>query len=405
MKNSYNIYLILVCCLILLLIEACTSLDVLYRVEVINTRPRLVVNDTKRLEYIFLKDSVVINHYGVPMLWKEVNDTIQLLNDVTSSITLSNEISRHEYEKRIHPDNLIRHEYCYIHLVNKFFKDKPFIKYDKFIIREDEENDTLINSFLQILKGDFEFRAAYDIYSKMRQNNDSIGIFTSGERYKKYRMVNGIESSRLSLRKKGKGYLFKYKTYIPVTTEKDDTIGPLWLEGYLPKGFTRVTEASPNDMFFEYGKHTIIWIHINPHGVTNGVCHPEDMSEIEARTFINKYFPMTGLYDGLNDIKKQLLIDDKGKDLSLRTDRCTIIAKGIQDKDYNYISSMLHNTFMEKDEKLMMELFLIFIRDKFIMQKYLQEVYVDFDDAIYLYTPADEFYNLINTYSISTNKR
>ena len=405
MKNSFNKYLIPVCCLIILLVGACSSLDILYRVEVINTRPRLVVNDTKRLEYIFLKDSVVINHYGMPMLWKEAYDTIKLLNDVTSSITLSNEISRHEYEKRTHPDNLIRHEYCYMHLVNKFFKDKPFMKYDKFIIREDEENDTLLNSFLRILKGDFEFRAAYDIYSKMRQNNDSIGIFTSGERYKKYRMVNGIESSRLSLRKKENGYLFKYKSYIPITTEKGDTIGPLWLEGFLPKGFTRVTEASPNDMIFEYGKHAIVWIHIDPNGVTNGVCHPENMNNIEAETFVSKNFPATGLYNGLNDIKKRLLIDDKSKGISLRTDRCTIIARGIQGKEYNYFSSMLHNTFMEKDEKLMKELFIIFIRDKFIMQKYLQEVYADFDDAIYLFTPADEFYNLINTYSISTNKR
>lgn len=377
-----------------LMLSSCSASPVMYRVEVLDGSNRLM--NPNVFNYVFLKDSVAVHESGAPMLWKEVKDTVRLIGEVNTSVVLLPEIVRtDEHEVK----NVVRHGYTYIAPVEKFFRDKPFMKFNRIVIREGKYDEGILNNFRQILQGDFEYRAAYNIYSGLKSENDSLGIFTSGERYKKYRRVNGIENSRYSLRKKGEKYHFQYRTYLPAVSTDGDTVGPLWIDGYLPDGLTRMTEASPDDFIFEYDDRGVIWIHLDSKGAIHDINRPEDIPQADVTKLVERDFPKTGLYNGLSDIRTCLLKKDKGHNINLRTDRCTIMARGFGDDESSMLSARLRNNFVEKNQQAMFQFCLMMLCDIETMGKYNSDMYKQFSPNIYGMN-IEEFIRLMNAYDL-----
>lgn len=391
-NRYYQVALII--SILAILLSACRS-HVLYRIQVEDhygpARARQVPS---KQNYVIMRDSIAIFQTGVPMIWEIRHDSLRQVKESCENLTILNELYRTEYSNTLQPDLI------YYQIVPSFVRDNPYRSDDEYLpIKKGANNDTIQSNLKKFLKGDFEYRAAYNIYSGIRKDDDSLGIFTSDEKFRKYRMINGIDSYRYSLSKRNNRYLFKFMTYYPITTENgEDTIGPLWLRGYLPQGLIRMTEASPYDFIFEYGKGEILWIHTNPNGISQGNIRPRDMTEQEARKFINSTFPKTRLYNGLKEIKDRLLRKDNGCEITLSTDRATIIAKGIDRKDYNLFSSMLRSSFIEKDQRLMMEIFLIALRDPSMFEKFLPEYY-DFVGRVHLGMKLNDYRKVIKLYS------
>lgn len=219
-------------CIIAGLLTACFGLtlwgaeEILHKIEVydlggIGRRPA-------KADYVVLADSVAIEGYLGPMLWRNVHHTVSLTGDVIDLIVLKPDIPRGKEDGE---PNILEYEYTQGNPVDTFFKKSPFMKFNNVSISEGTKYEENPDRYLCYLDGDFEYRAAYNIYKRKRTDSDSLGLYTSGEQYRPYRKVNGIEGTTYSLRKSGDGYRFRYSTYLPEITADGDTVGPLWVVG------------------------------------------------------------------------------------------------------------------------------------------------------------------------------
>ena len=387
-------------CIIAGLLTACFGLtlwgaeEILHKIEVYDRGG--IGRRSAKADYVVLADSVAIEGDIGPMLWRNVHHTVSLTGDVIDLIVLKPDIPRGKEDGE---PNILEYEYTQGNPVDTFFRKSPFMKFNNVSISEGTKYEENPDRYLCYLDGDFEYRAAYNIYKRKRTDNDSLGLYTSGEQYRPYRKVNGIEGTTYSLRKNGDGYRFRYSTYLPEITADGDTVGPLWVVGSLPGGFTRVTEASANDFIFEYDDKGLIWIHLDSKGAIHDINRPEDILQADVPRLVERDFPKTGLYNGLLDIKERLLKKDKGYSINLRTDRCTIMARGFGDDETCMLSAKLRNNFVEKNQQAMFQIFTMMLGEFSPMSDNNPEMFdLFFERLFFRQSVFERLPELMNTY-------